>query len=743
MIIIAVRWRSIAVPLLWLHCGFILLHVVLQPPQLWRHTLDLHERTAQVCEGRVSDGLQAYDSGWRVLVDVTHCARDTTMELHHGTVEVRSYEEGAPKLIRGDHVRFRATLYPPRVAMNPGTAYRQWRYYADHIDATATLRNATWIRVITPSTSFIWPRVYEWQQALKQRLTGMLHNTRSYGLASALLLGDSQGIAQADWDTYRRLGLIHILVVSGLHVGVLFGALYCLMLMCARMTPWLLRRTPSWKFIAISALCSTWILTCVLSTRMPAMRAMLCVSAYMLALLFDRRRDAATALALAGLCIISVAPAALLTPTFQMSFLAVGTLLYCAQKGDAQRPWRQRVLQGWRSSVIVGLVMMPCVLWYYQEFSFFGVFASCFIVPLVALIILPLGWFALVLNNSFTGRAINIAFEAFDALLLWCDQFSAWWHTQWTLTVEQALIASFAIATYVLMRVFQDRLRRILVVIAMSCACAIMLYANIESRQLVMHIIDIGQGAAIHLELPNKQHLLIDSGGSVQSDGPDIGAHVLAPALRRLGVRHVTAAYLTHYHPDHYGGFAAIAEQLSIGTLYTHAGNPLDQDPLWHATHQRLLAQRVKRQALGSNVIHRYGDVTIRVLHPNMPARYAHENNRSLVLELTYKQQRWLITGDIERTAEAHLASSGIIQPVTVMLAPHHGSRTSSTQQLLDAARPSHVIIPCGQQNRFGFPHTEVLARLRAHGAKIWRTDIQGMITVRTDGTATQISTFH
>jgi competence protein ComEC len=254
---------------------------------------------------------------------------------------------------------------------------------------------------------------------------------------------------------------------------------------------------------------------------------------------------------------------------------------------------------------------------------------------------------------------------------------------------------------------------------------------------------DVGQGDATLVELPDSSRVLVDAGGTPFGVGTfDIGSRVLAPALWARGIRRLDTLVITHGDPDHLGGAAAVLDDFAPARIWE--GVPV----LRHRPLQEVLE---RARSAGIPVIRRQagdawqaGAARVRVLHPPVPdwERPRVRNDDSIVLEIVYGDVAVLLLGDV---------GAGIERTILPLLAParhrilkvgHHGSRTSTSQELLDHWRPDIAIISCGRGNTFGHPAPEVLARLESIGARIYRTDLDGQITIDSDGKNVSVGTY-
>jgi competence protein ComEC len=284
----------------------------------------------------------------------------------------------------------------------------------------------------------------------------------------------------------------------------------------------------------------------------------------------------------------------------------------------------------------------------------------------------------------------------------------------------------------------------ILVTGAAAIAGVVRLPASpMDTSSLRLTVFDVGQGEAILLQPPGAEPVLIDSGGApFGSDGFDMGARVVAPALWASGVRRLHALLVTHGDPDHLGGARSVLGDFAPAQAWQ--GIPV-------AHHARLQEWIADARARGIPLTRRIageqfllGEAQVRVLHPP-PADWERQrvrNDDSVVMQVLFGDVAILLTGDIGADVERAILPSLVYARIRILKVAHHGSRTSSSRELLEGWRPQLAVISCGRGNTFGHPATEVLQRLDAIGAQVYRTDRHGQITIDTDGVKVKVRTY-
>ncbi len=261
-----------------------------------------------------------------------------------------------------------------------------------------------------------------------------------------------------------------------------------------------------------------------------------------------------------------------------------------------------------------------------------------------------------------------------------------------------------------------------------------------SSSGLKVTVLDVGQGDAILVELPGRRKMLIDAGGFPEGRF-DVGESVVSPFLWRKGIRKLDRLVSTHAHPDHLGGLPAIARNFRVGEVW-EAERPADSKA--YAALDAALGGKVPRRTVGRGFVLRDKDAVIEVLNPAPgaePGAASEENDRSIVLRLTYGGASFLFAGDIGREAEAAILRAVPDVRARVLKVPHHGSDTSSSAEFLSAVAPEYAVITAGEGNRYGFPRASVLERYAAAGVRVFRTDRDGAVEFSLDRGALRVRT--
>ena len=683
-----------------------------------------------------------------------------------------SVANGIPPVLPGDPVRFAARLRSVRGLANPGVSDGTLAMRAAGVDVFGGVGAATAIG-FRPATSRAPPGLGVLRAAAQaKRALGAAIDRVVPGATGVLLhtavLGERRATDQIVEAGFRAAGATHVLSVSGLHLAAIT-------LVCFAGARWGLARIPRlplWLDVqaaaAVIAMPVVVFYTLLTGAAVATVRSAVMMVVALAGTLVGRRSVAVGAIAAAVLALLAWSPLVVADVSFQLSVVSVLALttlasrLVPAERGHTDSTaggrWRRalRWLGRWfarmgAASVAAGLTTAPLVAHAFGEVAPAGPLGNLVLVPLIELVVVPFG-----LAGAFIGALgatgpsapfLTLASWAAQAALTIAEQFrlhAPLWLTRSPGVFETAgLSLGFAAALWSIRR---DRGRMFV-----SIAAAILLAAAVGSivahemcrrlsRDLVITFLDVGQGDAAVIEAPGGHTLVIDAGGTY--DGSfDPGARVVEPFLRARGIVRIELVALSHPHPDHQGGMHRILQRFPVRTLWTSGDD--GRNPDYH-----LLLREARAAAVATPVPERWqlGSVLLEPLGPFVtfggggevgerigPSDGVSVNDASLVLRASFASRAVLFTGDIEADGEGELcgrASVGQLVASDVLKVPHHGSRTSSSDELLEAVRPGLAVMSLGWRNRFRFPRPEVVARYRARGIRLLRTDLHGAVTL-------------
>ncbi len=626
----------------------------------------------------------------------------------------------------------------PRVAFRNASGASTWPDLRPPLYASLAHGSAPRIDALSP-----WDRAVAAARAAIRRALERSLRPPHAGIARALLLGEGSAVDVDLNDAIRGAGVAHVLAVSGMHVTLLAGAAVALLRFLWLRSPLALR----WE--ARRAAAALGVLLAPLIARLcgaapSAERAAWTSTVMFLLVALGRPPSPLPVSALVVGAYAASAPRAALNPGFVLSVLATAALLTAgpsASGGAVRRAWRES-LRAW-------LATAPFLWLCFGQTSTIALLANVALLPLgTALVPLAAAHLACALLALDSSSPTAWVFELASGAFVTASRFCAGLDPGIALPPLTAteVVAACAVAGCFMLRAGW-RLRAIVGSLAglVALTSEWALRSELAEGALRVTFVDVGQGDAILLEQRGGPNALVDAGGSI-GGGPDPGARALVPLLRARRVRALDVVVLSHPHPDHYGGLAAIFAALPVRELWD-TGQAEAEDE--HGPVASLLARarergvHVRQPRALCGPPRAFGSAQLEVLAPCPGFDETREaNDNSFVLRLTHGARSFLLTGDAEREEEAARLAAGRRLRSDVLKVAHHGSRSSSTPALLRAVAPWLAVVSAGPANRFGHPHGEALERLARAARHVLRTDLAGGVEVVSDGRSLRVRSF-
>ncbi len=539
------------------------------------------------------------------------------------------------------------------------------------------------------------------REKLQLRLENLKFDPKTLSIIQALTIGISTNIAESDWGLFRRTGTIHLLVISGAHIGFVSGLMFLLANYLWSRVPYLCKLLPSITFASFCAIFVALFYSMLAGFTVSVQRALIaCV------FLFTRnflqvKFTSWQAWRFALFSCLLIEPHYVLLPGFFLSFIAVAILFIASRYFQKSKFIKIVVLQ---VACLIGL--MPFTLYWFSFASINGFFANLIAIPLVGFVIVPLSLLCLFCSFSplsiLTSKVINLLFWYLNYIDK-CLNINIDKH----LSIYSALCLVLATLLGLLYSIKSLRFA----FFGLLFVLILPKENKIKFNEAQIDVLDVGQGLAVLIRTA-KHTILYDTGGKFYR-GKDLGELVIVPYLKTIGVNHLDMIIISHPDLDHRGGLYTIEKSYPVRKLlvnnpkYYNRGQNCHKFPVWH-----------------------WDGISFKFLP--ITNNLSKKNNDSCVLQVKSQTASVLLSGDIESLTEKYLvANNSMDLPSDYLIVPHHGSKTSSSLEFLKMVNPKYGIFSYGYKNRYKFPHKEVLTRYNNFNIKIFNTAEQGMIRIK------------
>lgn len=658
------------------------------------------------------------------------------------------------RVILSDHVRATQTLLPfqvgerwqltvrlrqPRSFWNPGSFdYQAW-LLQQRIQATGTIVRPTaesalsTAQMLKPQrlepqmikrSTMDWPQrmviaIHRFRAQIAQEVSDRLSGSSITGLLNALVTGVRYEISEAQWKVMRATGTNHLFAIAGLHIGFIAGMVYRLINRLWRHLGSLPLYLPAQQAAQCVAVLAAAIYSLLSGFALPTQRAVIMFAGFIGVTLRRRILAPWRTWCLALLIILWIDPLVVLTESFWLSFVAVAIIFY----GTGGRlPFGgqtrlQRLWQHWgRTQWVISIGLLPLSLLFFQQIALAGFIANLIAIPWTGFLVLPVSLLGALLGLGWPagGSALLVLGEKL-LFLLWqlLSYIASFPGLQGYTAIGNSwilLTTSVATALYLAPRGFPGRYY-----LGSLWLLPLLLWkpAVPAEREIWVTLLDVGQGLAAVVQ--TQKHTLIYDTGPRFGPHFDTGHAVILPFIRAKGLHHIDTLLVSHVDNDHSGGAQSLLSQLPIKQVLASQPEKL-KSPLSTACYR------------GQQWV--WEGVQFEILHPD-PGQPLKGNDNSCVLRISNGVHSVLLPGDIHKRGERVLLATGLDLSASLLIAPHHGSKTSSSEIFIQAIKPRYVLFPVGYRNRFNFPHPLVLSRYYQQGAHAYSTAEEGAITVK------------
>jgi len=714
-------------------------------------------------QGVISEPVQHTPGRLVMIVDVFAVGEPSSMREATGLLRL-SWRGAESSVYLGDQIQVRARLRAPFGTKNPGGFdYGVW-LARQGIDAVATVKGAEGVQVLSRNPKGWWEsgwhQIDVWRDQVRQAALSTLDGA-ALGLFLGMIVGEQSYLTDEVRDPFMATGTVHILSISGSHLGLLallsFGVVQGLVRRLPG--PWLERmscRMTSQQLAALTTIPLVLFYTAISGTHVATVRSLLMILMYLLAIWLGHERHVLIALGLSAVLVTLNDPMALQDISFQLSYggvlaIAVALQWWTVRSRDQQTgPGKASGILAWVGgyvviSIAVTVATMPLVAFYFNQIAWLGIVCNMLIVPLVGVVLVPFGIMSAIGLLFFGGDhlpfgwGLQLGLDGLADLVALLAGFpGAEWHVA---SPAPLTIIGFYLVLILMLMTNRRAVQAVTLglLIGVTGWWAWSPQKIFDPHRLRVTFLDVGQGDATVIQLPNRQTILIDGGAMYERW--DMGRMVVAPFLWDQGIRFVDHVIATHPQLDHVGGLAWVLQKFQVGQYWDN--NMSRAQPFWADLQQVVNEKGITKHVAweGQNLLGS-SPCSLTSLNPELPQRgsamvvsqdTSSFNNQSVVLKLTCGKQSFLFPADVEIPTLERLRRQNPVTTARVIKIPHHGAKSSLEKSWIRRVRGEVAVASAGKGNRYGHPADVVIRTYREQGFQVFRTDQDGAVWIEAD----------
>lgn len=657
------------------------------------------------------------DKNSRFVLEVEQLVHDHQLqEQYPKKIRLSWFGKISSAVKAGERWQFAVRLKQPHGMRNPGGFdYEKW-LFERKIRATGYVKKSLLNMRLNKASVF---SINAYREGLKNRISALLPTADFRGIVLALTLGDKTEINDQQWQVFRATGTNHLVAISGLHIGLVAAATFFICGMFVRRIPKLLLYVPYYKVAAIAAMVAAGFYAMLAGFAIPTQRALVMICVVMVFMLFNRRLSPRIILSSALFVVLFIDPFSALSAGFWLSFFAVAAILYAMQSRVSGNNlwWKWGRIQ-WISSV----ALIPVLLFSFQSFSIISPVANIVAVPWVSFLVVPLVLLGALIQfiTPLATLLFTVANELLAGLWFILDYLAQLPFAQWDQFSPQGWTLFPAIIGVLLLLAPKGMPAKYLSILFLL-PLFLVKPSTPENGEFKLTLLDVGQGLSAVVQ--TNSHALVFDTGPAFSSGFDTGAAVVLPFLRKNNIAKVDVLLISHGDNDHIGGMQSIIEGIGVPQVMT-------------SVPEKMLSNNYRVCQAGMQW--EWNDIRFNILNPVSLKSFGKSrkagNNRSCVLKVSAGKYSVLLTGDIEKKAEKRLLKRvPEALKADILVAPHHGSKTSSSKRFIKRVHPQYVLYPVGYRNRYGFPKDKIVQNYAAQGVKQISTAEAGAIMFSVD----------
>ena len=626
----------------------------------------------------------------------------------------------------GERWQLTVRLKRPHSNANPYVADTEIKFLERNIRAIGYVRHSDQNRRLDEQVFAPSYLIERMRDQIRKRFNALLPNYPYTGVLIALAIGDQRSISKDQWQWFIQTGTSHLMAISGLHVTMIAGLAFTVFYGLWRRFPWLVAQLPARKFALTAGLIIALGYVLLSGFAIPARRAFIMLLVIAIGLWLDRHVAITSLLKWALVMVLIFDPWAVTSPGFWLSFGAMAWIAYVTI--DRIGRLQNNQIRNWITiQWVITIGLIPLLLTLFHQFSLVSPIANAFLIPLVSFAVVPPTVISVIPLFDFLLVPAHFALTIGMTLLQGLNELTdtVWLQHQppfWAIVVGLLGIVWLFLPGGNSLFITSGFPSRWLGIIALF---PLFLIPPTKPNQgeLWVTVLDVGQGLAIVAQ--TEKHTLVFDTGPRYGD-TDSGERIVVPFLRGAGIQHIDQLVISHADSDHSGGLSSILLAMPVKAIVSSVS--LDHPVLMVAP---------QSQPCRSGDAWIWDGVVFEFLYPlsfehKQRAHRSKQNNSSCVLKITTAGGSLLIPADIEKEAELDLLKYfSHLLPSTVLIAPHHGSRTSSQNAFVQSVNPQLTLFTVGYRNHLKHPNQAIVERYQAIGSQIMRSDHQGAVTLQ------------
>ncbi|MEW6457156.1 MAG: DNA internalization-related competence protein ComEC/Rec2 [Acidobacteriota bacterium] len=643
-------------------------------------------------------------------------------------IKIRSEEINFPEINMGDRIKVSAKLSHFYSYKNFKSSSSRIFFKINQINRIAYSKSQNLIEIIEKNRKFnLLNTISQIREFLLKKIDESATRDHKYlkeaSFLKAILLGEREGLPKEILDSTQNSGLFHLLAISGAHIGIISFFIFRFLRLFIN----------SEKLNYIILIFFLIFYSVLVEGRASVIRASLMAISFSIGKILYKDINYINILSFSYVLILAINPFFLFDIGFQLTYTATLSLILLAPRFLKYLPALPFKISELTSiSLAAQIGVLPIIAYYFNRVTLISVFLNLLAVPLAG-IILGLSFIILpiYLIFPFLKFLMISIFYLIDIFLLISDFSYKTPFLSYRIPGPNILLM---IIYYIFLTILLTKLNKKLKIIFLTSFLfslfLILAYPFPSySKYMSISFIDVGQGESILVEFPGYKKMLIDGGGTF-NDNFDIGERVVSPFLWSKGIKKINYVVSTHAHSDHLKGLITVIKNFKYGEIWESTS---PKNEFLYKKFIKLLKNKPKKINRGYKT--KINNVEIEIIHP--PRKKDPEkalNEDSMVIKLSYRKISFLLTADIDMVSEMDIIKSGTNIKVNVLKAPHHGAKSSSSEEFLEKVKPEIVVICVGYKNSFGFPDQEIIDRYRIRKINVLRTDYNGLIEIKTDG---------